>query len=646
MGWISVLNETYNTCRDVVGKEIDGQVLLPISHSTANAQAEIVIDTEGNFVRAQTVAKEGAVTIIPVTEDSASRGNGNFPHPLCDKLCYIAGDYDEHIQAGKPKKEYYDAYINQLEQWAASEGAPEKVRAIYTYLKKQSVISDLAREGVIELNENGKMTSAKVEGISQEDLFVRFKVLKYHADNYVTEVWRDQDLYQNFEAYYKPAKEMVDFCYVTGKQMPVAQKHPSRIRNAGDKSKLISSNDTQGYTYRGRFIEPEEVVSIGYETSQKAHNALRWLIQKQGARNDSAYIVAWAVNGSEIPHVWGDTEEAFAGKEEEEESFKVKTSGSSENPIVYTAQGYAEQLNKAIAGYAANLETKDTIVVLSVDTADGSGQGRLAITFYSELERSAFLQNIKSWHLHCAWRHQYKKDEEGYYMFIGAPSPREMALAAYGAEQGGMLKADDKIVKKCVERLLPCIIHGKPFPKDVMLAAVRNAGNPLRMSGYNWSKVLSNTCSMIRKYHYDKAGGTGKKEEWTMELDYDCNDRSYLFGRLLAIADKAEFSTYEINEKRTTNAKRYWDRFSRKPASTWGMIYDKLIPYLEKMSPGSKIWYSNMIANVQSGIPCEEYNNNALSELYLHGYQCQLHELNKKKEKNEDAKESEENNND
>ena len=38
----------------------------------------------------------------------------------------------------------------------------------------------------------------------------------------------------------------------------------------------------------------EQAVGIGYVTSQKAHNALRWLISKQGYRNDTERIVCWA----------------------------------------------------------------------------------------------------------------------------------------------------------------------------------------------------------------------------------------------------------------------------------------------------------------------------------------------------------------
>ncbi len=91
MSFLNDLYLTYEACKS------DSQ-LLPIAHLTQNAQLEVVLDEEGKFSRASLVDKEDAVTVIPVTEDSGSRsGKAIFPHPLCDKLEYIAGDYGDSI---------------------------------------------------------------------------------------------------------------------------------------------------------------------------------------------------------------------------------------------------------------------------------------------------------------------------------------------------------------------------------------------------------------------------------------------------------------------------------------------------------------------------------------------------------------------
>ena len=72
-----------------------------------------------------------------------------------------------------------------------------------------------------------------------------------------------------------------------------------------------------------------------------------------------------------------------------------------------------------------------------------------------------------------------------------------------------------------------------------------------------------------------------------MALDKDCTDRSYLFGRLLAIADAIENSTYTDGDRRETNAMHIQKIFSLRPMDTWLMLWDKIHPYrrLEQYKP-------------------------------------------------------------
>ncbi|HBC30719.1 MAG TPA: type I-C CRISPR-associated protein Cas8c/Csd1 [Clostridiales bacterium] len=621
MGWISLLNETYENNSSFAGKiDKDDTVLLPISHSTQNAQIEVTIDEYGEFLRAEKITdKENAVTIIPVTEDSGARGNGIFPHPLCDKLCYIAGDYS-HFTNDKNKDEYYNKYLNQLESWCNSQYPHKKVIAILEYLKKGQLINDLVNEKILDLDDDGILSSKinKIQGINQTDCFVRFIVQNCIDNKDEGRVWLDNKLYDSFINYYESINVDKDICYITGKNVYCSDKHPSKIRHSGDKSKLISANDKDGFTFRGRFTESTQAASVGYETSQKAHNTLRWLIQKQGYKRDGAAIVAWAANGVKIPMPLENTEDTFFQEEIKKEAD--------------TAKSYADRLNRAIAGYKADLTTKTKIAIISVDAAT---TGRLSITYYKELNGSEFLERIKDWHLHCSWKHYYKNDEGGYY-FVGVPSPREIALAAYGTEQKNKFQkieftANSKLIRNTVERLLPCIIDGRKIPYDIVHAAVLNASRPMAMSGYNWQRVLTNTCALIKyKYYKDKRN----KEELGMTLSVENKDRSYLFGRLLAVADRVEFLTFEKGEKRETNAKRYMNIFSKRPAKTWEIIYKNILPYMNKLKPGQKIKYDTMISEIGAMLDLEGFNNDALTELYLLGYYSQSDFMKDKKTNN------------
>src|SRR5699024_1739147 len=80
----------------------------------------------------------------------------------------------------------------------------------------------------------------------------------------------------------------------------------NKIRHAGDKSKIISGNDKSGFTFRGRFTTPNEAASISYEVSQKAHNALKWLIQRQGEIIDNRVFLIWSSQEVETYHALGD----------------------------------------------------------------------------------------------------------------------------------------------------------------------------------------------------------------------------------------------------------------------------------------------------------------------------------------------------
>ena len=171
-------------------------------------------------------------------------------------------------------------------------------------MKKGTLISDLIEYKILECGEDGKLNQAvKLDAGSQCDAFVRFKVLCV-GDN-ESEVWLDKDVQESFISYYLSLQNSNELCYARGKKIPCSEKHPSKIRNTADKAKLISGNDSVGFTYRGRFSNKNQAASVGYETSQKAHNALKWLIDKQGYRNYEQAIVAWGTKNQNVPPIIG-----------------------------------------------------------------------------------------------------------------------------------------------------------------------------------------------------------------------------------------------------------------------------------------------------------------------------------------------------
>lgn len=620
MSWLTTLSETYDNCKAAVGDYNYNTVLTPVSHLTAEAQITIIIDTEGNFIGAETVDKSerDSAIIIPVTENSATRSSGIAPHPLCDKLIYIAGDYGVYVRddkKGDKAADCYSAYMTFLKKWNDSVYATDKVKAICTYLSKANVIGDLITARILSLDSNGLLEDKKISSVKQCDCLVRFSVLKPEDVYYTPETWRDKKLFESFTAFDSLLNQNKNICYATGNEAVISTKHPAKIRNSGDKAKIISSNNAKSFVYHGRFVKPEEAAAIGYDITQKAHNALRWLAGNWGYKNGSNSIVTWSIEGAELPQIMGNSN-----------SFLLE--GLEDEPMpINTEKQYSEQINRAIAGYKSKMDFNSKIAIMSLDTADGSLNGRLSIKYYTEFTASRYFENIKNWYNKCSWEIIGGKGEKS---GIKTPTPKEIALAAYGTQRDKVIKADVKVEKACVERVLPCIVEGGRFPADLVRVAVKNVSRAMAFNNYNHSRLIGITCAVIKAYYKDKG------EVVTMELN-SCNDRSYLFGRLLAVADVLEQRTFEGDRDRETNAKRYWSIFVKKPAKTWAVITDRLLPYINKNAKYMS-YYNKLFEEVHDKFNLEDFNDKELDAKYLLGYWCQKKAMHSKSTDNMEDK--------
>lgn len=632
MSWIHRLYETYNNCESMVGKDLDGNTvpLLPICHSTQQAHIEIVLDGNGSFRRASVVPKREARTIIPCTEESGGRTSGVAAHPLCDKLQYVAGDYAKYTGS---KKAYFESYQAQLEQWCASPFAHPKACAILQYVQKRIVIEDLISHKVLYLGPDDHLLSKwdkKTNGdappifevtTSQSDAFIRW-VVEIPGD-LEPRSWRDRKLWDAWIQYYLSTRSKKALCYVTGEETFRAEMHPSKVRNDGDKAKIISSgksrnkngeekvDDPCGFTFLGRFTKAEQAATVGLEATQKAHYALRWLISRQGYRKGDLAIVAWANSGNDIPQPTDDPT-AILGLDD---------LPSDPTASLDTAQEVAVKLKKRIAGYAVELGDTSHVMVIALNSAT---PGRLAVTYYQELTGSDFLKRIDEWHDSAAWIHRYKfiessgtkggKGKKQKVTFVGAPAPIDIAEAAYGQ------KADDRLKQATVLRILPCIVEGRPIPRDLVMSAVRRACNRVGLEHWEWEKTLSIACSLIKLHH--------RKENYSMALDPNRKTREYLYGRLLALAEGLEaWALSEAKEKRETNAARLMQRFAERPFSTWRTISLALRPYEARLG-GKANYYKRMIDEVIAKFDEEDFLlDKPLSGEFLLGYHCQREAL-------------------
>ena len=602
LSWTDELMRAY----DILNSTNDRN-LLPLCHSTQNAQITIDINSDGTIPSigfAEKVEKEDAVTIIPVTEDSSSRGAGINPHPLADKLIYIAGDYPKYADVKKSdNSDYYNAYIENLKKWCESGSAPQEVKAVYTYLSKGTIIADLIDAGIFTLNEKGKLSDEKIANTDPAECFVRFSV-----DG--KKLWKDESLYQAYIAYACGDCATSDICYATGEHGGITYKHPSKIRNTGDKAKLFSTNDESGFSYRGRFADKTQATAISFDYSQKLHNALKCLIKKQGYIVDGLCILVWENNLEEI-------QKPFEGC-----SFDDDEDG-------YIPESNTGEINKtltiaSITGTKNKYKSDSKTLLIMFDSAT---TGRLSMTEYAEVATSDYLSNLEKWHRDTSWICYGKRHSFSVY---------EIAACAYGNEEGSVLKPGEKTKKDVYQRLIPYIVCGGRIPQDIVnqlfIRACRY--NAFDNKSNNWQRVVNCACGMIRKRIIETKG------ECTMSLEKECCDRDYLYGRLLAVADYAEGSTYDDNENRPTNAKRLMEAFSNHPCETWKVLCLSLRPYLNRMNIGKRSYFERMINQITAMFPLDSYNDNSpLSSEFLHAYSCQMNDFFTKK--TDDNKEEE-----
>ncbi|MDQ7016893.1 MAG: type I-C CRISPR-associated protein Cas8c/Csd1 [Gammaproteobacteria bacterium] len=657
MSWMAKLYETYEA-----GMQLDlpdSDQLMPISHTLQNAHIKITLDVEGNFRRAEVLEKTQVV--LPATEKSAGRSSGEAPHPLADKIQYVAKDYPDY---GGKKKGYFNGYLEQLDKWCNSKYTHCKARAVKLYVEKGCVVKDLLESKVLFTDEehslllswpkSGECEAPKIfkvlpkeKGILDQGNALVCWSIEVPGEA-VSNSWEDSSLQRAWVNYESESKGQIGLCYITGKNVPLAVNHPAKLRHTGDKAKLISSNDKSGYTFRGRFtdtkntIEKQGTQSVGvsFDVTQKAHNALRWLISRQGFRNGDQAIIAWAVSGEEIPEPMEDLWDAMP-EEIQEVSLPLPLLENQIDHAKNLGQQFSIALGKYMAGYQVKLQATDSIIIMGLDSAT---PGRMAITYYQEFFSDDYIERVSKWHNEFAWyqRHKVEKDVGKKKPMsktvwpVCAPSPRAIWEAIYGST------VSDSLKKNTIERVLPCIVEARPFPQDLVEKAVRRASN---RSAYKtdeqwlWEKHLGIACALYRGFC---KRDPKQNKEYTVGLEQDNTSRDYLYGRLLAIAERIEgVSLYVAGENRSTTAARLMQRFADRPSSTWRNIELALLPYIQRLKNNRAGFLHNIqtlldevMVKFEEG---EFLSDKPLSGEFLLAYHAQRFELRNKKQTNESS---------
>ena len=597
MGLFQRAVETYACSRSLVGVYREGhEPLAPIGHVLTSADIEITLDRNGGFLGAVSLDKKNEPKIvIPVTEESAGRTVKLAPHPLCEQLKYLA----------RVNSEAHELYLEQLRDWQASAHSHPMLLPILRYVEGGTILFDLAGLGIIE--------KAAKDGYN-EKLLVRWRV-EGLGDDEESACWKNRALFQAFTEYYLSRVESREkgLCMLTGEVTAIASQHPKGVIPINGNAKLISANDSSGFTYRGRFSEDWQAATVGYEASQMAHNALRWVAAEQGVLVDKRCFLCWNPQGISLPnHTAG-------------------LRGRKSAPI-WKPSDYREALADTLFSFKQEnqLTGREAVVLAAFDAAT---TGRLALTYYNELTTEHFLARMRDWDAYCCWHTPFG---------IQAMPLWQIVDCAYGVERGGLLKADDRIRSQHIQRLVNCKFSGSGLPYDFVAALARRASTPLAFERNNWRRVMQTACAALQKYRHDTDRG-GDEMAWEL----DKMDRSFQYGRLLAVMDRAECDYYRnSDDDRQTNAIKAMSEFRRRPWQVYERINRQLhVAYLPRMYRQDAERYERLCGQIVGMLAQfdESELNKPLEDTYLMGYELQRNAFFKKKEDQKDDTETEEN---
>ena len=605
---------------------VDAGGLYPLSSTTISNQSNslviITLGPNGEFRDKDVVQKRNdkrgiplRTFPVPVTQESLSRARESHPHPLFDQREYVFPALEDGKHKATKKNEQYKTLLH---EFAESEFAPAFVKAVWNY------VSDDNRDFEAELPEGTKPKTP-----------ILFRV----EDSASPNLWEKPELFSAWHAFYTrkiQAESGQTLDFIGGGQDTVAQFHPKKISLAAGNAKLVSANDKSNFVFRGIFRHPDncpkdeqsafksrfgltDAVTIGYESSQKAHQFLRYLIGTQGIHCGEQVIVPFAnrtgAKSLPAPPVTDDDEDW--GDDEITTTSDVMTKLGAN-----TGLDYAKSIGKALAGFSLDKQV-EAHAPTAIAIFESATPGRLSITYYRELARNEYLENVRDWHETCKWP-IWRKSKDGGRPFVvfGAPSFERILQAAFGWSKSATDSGYQKLKQRVRAQLIRSVFDNAPLPADFVANAVRRVSNPLSVTTdgqfdrNRFLATLATTCALL-KHRYTT---TKPKESFDMGIDLARTDRDYLYGRLLGAADKLE--EYALHKKDNgrlvTAAIRYMQTFSMRPATTWQIIHNQLIPYKQQVRNSVA---DRELQSIGASLAAEAYEDDRpLAPVYLAGY--------------------------
>lgn len=628
MSLLTALLDSYDYAleHDMVGKpDHFGHILLPMYYNSMKSNGkniiELLLSKDSDLLEAR-LLPEGETIQFPVTEDSVARSSGVAPHPLVDSASYVIQDEGKRSAA----------YMEQMENWLAYDDN-DFVRIIHDFLIQPGIL-DAIKQKVKDLEEDEAEKQKKnAVTIDFEKVFFTFTVENYDGLKNVS-VSENSDLQARYKAYVEhlnandPSKEKI-ICNLSGKQDYLCIKHQPLMGTA----RLVSQITANDENWRGRFSMADQNIKLGMETSQKIHLMAKYLLSGEETRRwlgEQANMVSWFSNdlsnavafdpskSAEMPA--GIFEKLLAGEK-----------GKSDAPAI--ADEMTENIVKSFTN-GKRLFSDDATYYIAI--FDKISNGRVATKYFRAFSASRLKENLVAWQEKYHWRGYSKENRDK----VFTPSPRRMVLAAYGVERDGFLEVSKKdFLKNQYQNILTALVEGRSIPENFEKALTVNIRHRQNYDN-TWMEVKFCALAVLK----DKGGFKDAM------LNRENTDRSYLFGRLLALFERMEAGTFGEKEERSTNAEKMWTSYTNHPATMMMRLRNLLKPYERKMatSEQNRGLYFKLSRDIRevTNMLHDNYDmdsaevNRPLDYGFIFGYEAQMRDIfTKRNKETEEAKE-------
>ena len=554
---VKVLLDTYDRLKD--DPEAD---IAEFAHMFAVPQIEIQIGIDGRIFSANKVQEDNgkkARIMIQVTEKSQSaRTSGIAPHGLSDTLAYIARDFPDYMPTQDKRRtmeEKYSAYHTQLKNWA---GNNPYVNAVLKCVETEEITKRLAEEGVLLLKDGKLQENGKINQKEYPKALVCFSVID--EDGVTHDTWEEKSVQTDWINYCVSGdveKEAV-VCEFTGKLAPAAVKHPKTLMRFAANAKLISSNDSNGMTYLGRFGTPDEACTISSEASYCFHSAVKWAEDravsfKKGKDKDVTDYMSWCMETPQTDLSNNDEQRGYAESQNQ----------------------YYLQVQEALKGKLEKSTGKHLVFM----TTGSVSPGHMAISGFRVGSAEEIFRNEAAWNKTSSFFTKGKNGET----IVRAPSVGEIICYAFGTERKDLtgkysMNVNEKIYARQLYILTQCVTENKAVPDLVLERLMRKASSIRNFCDYkNFAHSRFIVCALARKKMIEDKR---LKEEDSMEFNLDTASIDMLFGALLAIYDKAERDF--CDKHKVTNAQNLEPQYISQTADTLVKLRLAAKPYLDK----------------------------------------------------------------